>query len=470
MEWLKRLETYPRSVLWGAVVGLALVGLALIYNASAKMVSLEMDGHVRELRTHAGSVGGLVRQLGVDPGEGDFFEPDLEQEIESGDLIRVRIAHPVLVDVEGEEITQRSAALVPANILAQAGVRLFPGDRLVVDGLPLPSPLEELSKLPDRIQVFRGIPVTLDIDGKTVSIRSAAPTLGAALSQNGILLREGDLLQPPAQTSLEEPIQATLRRSHPLVVSADGTDLHVRGIGPTIGDALESSGVALVGLDYSIPAQDEALPEDGEIRVVRVREHVEVELEPLSFEALYQPDPSIEIDQRSVIDTGVYGIIAHWTRVREEDGEETDRFLVDSAQVLEPQARVVGYGTKVVVRTLNTPGGPIQYWRAVEMYATGYSPCRSAADRCYPHTSSGKLVQKGVVAFVLRWYLQMKGWPVYIPEYGVATVEDVGGGIPGRYWIDLGYSDDNYESWNRWVTVYFLTPVPPADAIPYILR
>jgi 3D (Asp-Asp-Asp) domain-containing protein len=62
----------------------------------------------------------------------------------------------------------------------------------------------------------------------------------------------------------------------------------------------------------------------------------------------------------------------------------------------------------------------------------------------------------------------MQGQPVYIPGYGHATVEDVGGGIPGRFWIDLGYSDNDYEAWGDWVTVYFLTPVP--QNVVYILE
>jgi len=70
---------------------------------------------------------------------------------------------------------------------------------------------------------------------------------------------------------------------------------------------------------------------------------------------------------------------------------------------------------------------------------------------------------------LLRWYRVMKGQPVYIPGYGVATIEDVGGGIPGRYWIDLGYTDSDIVSWNRWVTVYFLTPVPSPDRIYWVL-
>jgi hypothetical protein len=62
----------------------------------------------------------------------------------------------------------------------------------------------------------------------------------------------------------------------------------------------------------------------------------------------------------------------------------------------------------------------------------------------------------------------MKGQPLYIPDYGFATVEDACGGCVGKPWIDLGFTDENFEGWHQWVTVYFLTPVP--QNIVYILE
>jgi hypothetical protein len=40
-------------------------------------------------------------------------------------------------------------------------------------------------------------------------------------------------------------------------------------------------------------------------------------------------------------------------------------------------------------------------------------------------------------------------------------VADTGGGIPGKYWIDLGYSEEDFVNWHQTVTVYFLNPAPP---------
>lgn len=42
----------------------------------------------------------------------------------------------------------------------------------------------------------------------------------------------------------------------------------------------------------------------------------------------------------------------------------------------------------------------------------------------------------------------------FVPGYGVAVAGDTGGGIRGR-WIDLGWDEDNYESWTGHVDVYY---------------
>ncbi|MGZ6347747.1 MAG: hypothetical protein ACXWNC_09315, partial [Anaerolineales bacterium] len=77
-------------------------------------------------------------------------------------------------------------------------------------------------------------------------------------------------------------------------------------------------------------------------------------------------------------------------------------------------------------------------------------------------TTSGLPVQQGTVAMVYSWYLAFGFDKLYIPGYGYATVGDVGGGDPSKnpYWVDLGWTDDNYQPMVGWTTVYFLAPVP----------
>jgi 3D (Asp-Asp-Asp) domain-containing protein len=193
---------------------------------------------------------------------------------------------------------------------------------------------------------------------------------------------------------------------------------------------------------------------------VRVSESVQLAQKPIPFESDIQASADVPLDQTQILQPGETGLSVQRIRIRYEDGKEISRLTEDETTVRPPKTRILGYGTKVEVKKTVVDGSEIEYWRAVQMYATSYSPCRSGGDRCYPGTSSGRSLQKGVVGVQYAWYLAMGGQQLYIPGYGYATIEDTCNGCKGKPWIDLGYSDSDWQQWNSWVTVYFLTPVP----------
>jgi uncharacterized protein YabE (DUF348 family) len=306
------------------------------------------------------------------------------------------------------------------------------------------------------------VTIVVDVDGDDFVIHSAASSIGEALWENDIQLVEGDEISPSIGTPLANQMLVSIFRSQPLQIEVDGGMLDVRVVAETVGDALSRAGIALVGLDYAMPDIDEPIPESGLIQVVRVQEQVLVEQEPIPFSSYYQPAPDLEIDNTELMSTGSYGLSASRVRVRLENGIETGRIVEGEWVVREAEPRIIGYGTRIIIRTMDTPDGPIEYWRAVEMFATSYSPCRlgPGSTICSYFGRSGLPVQRGLVAFLPEWYRYMALTQVYVPGYGVGTVGDTGWGIPGRHWIDLAYGEDDWVSWASYVTVYFLTPVP----------
>jgi uncharacterized protein YabE (DUF348 family) len=369
-------------------------------------------------------------------------------------------AAPAVTIVDGANIvTVQAQERTPAELLAQAGIALNPGDRVLSNGavVPLDRPLAEDMR---TLQVRRTVTLTLTTDSGQVTIPTAAFTIGEALGETGMQLYASDLLDPPAETPIDGPLAVTYRPARELTVAIGGKSVKIRSAAATVGEALAEAGIPLIGLDTSQPGESEPLPIDGQVKVVRVQESVVLIQKPLPFSAEFQASAEIEIDHQDLLQVGQPGLAVSRVRVRYEDGVEVARRAEAESVVRQPRNQIVGYGTKVVVRSLEVPGGTIQYWRAVKMYATSYSPCRSGSDRCYSGTSSGKPVQKGVVAVVRRWWAMMVGQPVYVPGYGTATIEDIGAGIPDKLWIDLGYSDSDWVEWGDWVTVYFLTPVP----------
>jgi uncharacterized protein YabE (DUF348 family) len=439
---------------------LALAGMAALYAGTARHVTILVDGDVRAITTHARDVRGVLHDAGIMLSPQDRIEPALNSPIQDRQTIELTTARKVAIDGPDGQSVLVTAEDSPADILAAAGLRIFPGDRLWSDGIPVDQTSSIPAARPDRVRLITAKDVHVIADGQDRMLRTAAATVGQALWEGGFIVFEGDRVKPAMERSLEGVTSISLTRSRPLSVTTDGSTIQTRAIGDTVGQALADAGVSLIGLDYTRPPLDSEVPPDGNIRVVRVEERVDVEEKPIPFETTYQPIDDLEIDNQKVIDNGAYGVLANRVRIRLEDGEETRRFVESDWVAREPESRVIGYGTQVIPRSMNTDDGPIQYCRAITMYATAYSPSRAGVPpdaKNYGITASGKPLTRGLVA--IDRSLIPFGTLMYVPGYGFAEAADTGGGVKGR-WIDLGYDDDNYVAWHQYVTVYFLCPLP----------
>ena len=350
-----------------------------------------------------------------------------------------------------------ASSRVPTEILVKANIPLASADRILVNG-EIVDPKIEIDCESCTIQIRRAITMTLVTPYEEVEIVTAAFTIGDALSELGVQLYDADFVDPPVGTPAADQITIIYRPSRELAIRVDGEILHIRSSAETVGAALIQGGIPLIGLDASQPPESDPLPADGQIRIIRVVERIELEQTEIPFEVEYVASNEIAIDQEEILTPGITGLIMRRDRVRYEDGVEVSRTSEEEQKVREPSKQVVGYGTKYVIQTITIDGQELKYWRSLNVYATSYSPCNSGADRCYPNTASGKPVQHGVIGVLRSWYNEMQGQGVYVPGYGYATIEDIGGGIEGKDWIDLGYSDASYQPWHHWVTIYFLVP------------
>jgi resuscitation-promoting factor RpfB len=361
---------------------------------------------------------------------------------------------------QGQITTLETDERVLSALLSQAGITLGQNDRVLANGLAIPLD-QSVSVSPLTLQVRRAVAIALITADGEKQQTSSAFNVGEALAETSNWLYEGDLVFPGLDRPLREGMQITIRPTQQITVSLDGRSMQVETSAGTVGDALSEAGIPLLGLDYSVPDEKEPLPTDGQIKVVRVNEALQLAQKPIPFDSDIQASDDVPLDQTQIIQPGETGLSIQRIRIRYEDGSEISRVTENETVVRPPRTRILGYGTKVEIKKAVVDGREIEYWRAVQMYATSYSPCRSGSDRCSPGTASGKSLQKGMVGMRYDWYLAMGGQQLYIPGYGYASIEDVCNGCKGKPWIDLGYSDGDWQQWNSWVTVYFLTPVPP---------
>jgi uncharacterized protein YabE (DUF348 family)/3D (Asp-Asp-Asp) domain-containing protein len=486
-----------RSLRWllGAIVVLGLLGWG--FTATAKPVTVLVEEQPFEIATHQRQVAAVLGELQIELAPEDIVVPAPESPLAAGDTLRIDLARPVIINADGQQIRLLTHQLQPDLILQEAGVPLQPRDEITVDGvlvspaagLPPPEVTEPESgperlltattprefarhrrAVPVELAVYRAIPVTLHDEGARSTFFTARQTVGAALAEHNVTLLPEDRVMPALETRLTPGMRVFIERATPVIIQTDGQMFEARTHRETVGQVLAEQGVALMGQDFSRPALDTPIAPNELIEIVRVRESAEFQEEYIPFETEWVADDEMELDQRQVQQNGATGIIRARTRVRYENGVEVLREPEDEWLAQAPANQVIAYGTRVVVRSLDTPDGPLEYWRRIPMRATAYSAATSGKDADHPLygvTSSGMQAGFGIVAvdpkvIPLRTEL-------YVDKYGQAVAGDTGGRILGRH-IDLGFADNEpLPVIFEWRDVYLLTPIPPADQIRYVL-
>lgn len=392
-------------------------------------------------------------------------------------LVSCQSLSPRLVTIlDGDTVLSvTTSETVPLLILADAGITPQPTDRVLVNGIPYQ--LDQVISLDGNwhLQLIRSISVKLITPQGEQNLQTSAWTVGDFLKENGFATSLNDKVTPPLTTPITDSLTITFSPAQTMSISAGETSLTINSSAQTVGEALAQAGIPLMGMDTSVPAENEPLPIDGQITVTRVTESVLVELQSIPFSTEETESVDVAFGEQNILQTGENGIAMVKTRIRYENGVEVNRVEEDKTILKEPVKQIVAKGTKIV---LSEVGGsaPYQYWYATQMYASWYSPCNSGTGGCSYGTASGAKAGFGIVAVDYSYYSYLAGMRVYIPGYGVATIGDTGGGpviestfgVPRYQWIDLGYDDNNIGGLSGWVTVYFLEPAPAE--IPYFFK
>ncbi len=478
--------------LWLAVLCLLAVAWAgsRLYWATGTPVLVTVDEQSLSLRTHQRTVAGLLDELGVRLHPQDLVQPDLSTAVSPGLAVSVRRARPVRVDVDGQVFYVRTQGRTLRDLLHEAGIDYSPYDAIQIEGQPvasLDSPLPPPAVYPARASYLAGLPwarqeirplyvivrraVPLRVrDGNAeYIIRTTARTVGEALLRERVILYLGDLVRPGLGSRVVPGLRVYIERSVPFSVRVDGHEIRTRTRQRTVADALAELGIVLGAADIVEPSLSAELKSDLTVSITRVSERIEVEQSAVPYPIVWVPDDELEIDQRRVDVAGQEGLTKRRFRVVYHDGQLVSRTLEDEWVAQEPITRVIAYGRKIVLHTLETPDGPITYWRKIRMLATSYSPSTAGVsldDGYFGRTRLGWRLRKGIVA--VDPSLIKLGSKVYVPGYGIADAADTGGLIRGRR-IDLGFEDHNLEWWYRWVDVYLLAPPPPRYQIQWVL-
>ncbi len=119
---------------WLLPVILSLSGIFLIGLYLFQPVTLIVNNSRLGIRTTALTVEAILQSAGIPVYAGDIITPPMSTLMLDSQPIVIQNGSSVAVWIDGQRISTYSNERYPANLLLKYGVKLFPGDVLMVDG------------------------------------------------------------------------------------------------------------------------------------------------------------------------------------------------------------------------------------------------------------------------------------------------------------------------------------------------
>lgn len=195
----------------GVLAGYILLNGRTVRPSDSHTVILSYDEQRETLPTRAKNVKEFLDRAGVAVEEGDVVEPSLDAEI-LDDNFRVNVyrARPVIIIDGGTKISALSAATTPRSVATQAGVTVYPEDKIEMD---MPDNILEEGALGERVTIDRATPAMMNIYGTQVSVRTHAQNVGELLKEKNVVLGPDDSVQPGPEAQLLADTQVFVTRS-----------------------------------------------------------------------------------------------------------------------------------------------------------------------------------------------------------------------------------------------------------------
>lgn len=332
------------------VLVITIIGMAFYATAQTRTVTLAIDGTAQSLQTRTFTVGALLDEQQIILNPADLVTPSVETVLQDGQVIRIDRAHPVLVQIDDVSTELNTPLNTPAEILASMGIEIQDDASISINGEAIdPAQFQERLDTPIRqIMIHNTQPFSVVIESafgneitEQLSLRSALHTVGEALYEAGIELYLADSVTPDLSAPLLANLEIHVQRAQPVNISVDGTTLIARVLEGTVADALAAANIALMGQDYTIPELNVTITPDTTIRVVRVKENLLTETQSVAFDTIYQVTTDSTVGDGEIIQVGRDGIEQIVTRIRIEDGEESERTIIQRTLLVAPQPQII---------------------------------------------------------------------------------------------------------------------------------
>ena len=243
------------------------------------------------------------------------------------------------------------------------------------------SPMMRPPVPPAFISVRRPQSMTISVDGQERQLESSRVRVEELLAEAGIRLGPGDFVSPARDGLIGDDREITVLREKTIYIVANGDLTTVTSYRQTVAELIADTGVDYLETDLITPGLDETLSDDMTVSITQVRDGVVVIDEAIPYRTMYQEDASLAVGEVRIVQPGRAGLRHKEFNLDFFGGNETERELVREWVDPQPQDEIIALGANFRVQTLETDdAGSLPYVETMEVLATWYNALCEGCD------------------------------------------------------------------------------------------
>lgn len=302
---------------------------------------------------------------------------------------------------------------------------------------------EEEQKVPKKINITEN-------NGEKIFFETEAETVSEFLKEQNITLNEEESINKSLNATLESGDILNITRPISVVVNLDGVPRMITTNETTVGSMLANLS-DIKNITYILENVEESAPLSNNMAVnlISTVERISKSVEEIPFETVIKESENLAYGTEKVVQQGSAGELEITTKEVFQGDKIISTEEMDRKVMKEAVNTIVEKGT---AKAVTTSVGSLNYSRALNVTATGYTPFDAG---CTGITATGIPAKRGIIAVDTN--VIPMGSRIYIPGYGEGIAADRGGAIKGNK-IDLCYEtkQEAYNWGRRNVTIYIL--------------
>jgi len=370
----------------------------LVYEGTKKTVAVSVDGEKIIVKTHADTIGDMLKDLNVVVDKDDYISHALNSEVKN----------------------KLSVVWEPAK------------------------------------------KVTIQDGEHEKDVYTTAKTVKEFMESQELHVNDHDKMNYSFEDPIYENLKLVIDRAFPLVIKNGKQEEEVWSTSTTVADFLEQQGITLGELDRVEPELDKKVEPNSKIKIVRIEKVTDVVEEPIDYAIITKKDSTLAAGTEKVVQQGKEGMLKKEYEVTKENGKEVNRELISEKKVKDSVNKVVAVGTKVVVaqvsrgKTVSANSDAPSGGKEMYVSATAYT---AYCNGCSGVTATGINLRANpnlkVIAVDPR--VIPLGTKVWVEGYGYAVAGDTGGAIKGnRIDVFVASKEEAYRFGRRQVKIRIL--------------